>query len=715
MKKILWLVVSLVAVFSLAACDATPVAGSTVDKTALISLLNDFELIPQTLDQATLVTAYTLVLENEEATQKEVNQAVAGLKELKETIFSTPMSFIDGGLEPYVREALGLKDPDVLITQGDCFSLTELDCTYSESFGQKIRVSYDFRYFPNLKSLDLSGNDLQELNGFAYLVKLENLSLEDNPVRGSTLNSEDSAEDFRSLEILASLPLKTLDLSGSGVLPSLSVLPRMESLISLDISGNSLADLNDLGKKCPFLESLTITDASIQDASGLSSCTSLKILDLSRTAVSDLSFLSQMTGLTSFTQNGVLVTDYASLTKTAQLSYLSLSSCGISDLSWLSGFKNLTELDLSRNMITDMSAVLGIASIQKVNLSENGLTSFTLTEFWSQVTDLNLSKNAITSFSVDATCGDCTLKVLDLSENQISSFSLDTAVPLESLNLSSNALTSFVLKSDTLCTLSLTNNNLSSLTLDIPTLATLNLAGEHAFASLSLNLPSLTMLDLSKPFTSVSDVLCFFPQLETLSVHLSGISSQSISSLQKLKTLTVIGGDDAVLASLGTIATLESLTVISSDMEVPHISNLPQLKTLVFRGCNELSDLSQLSDLPALEVLSVTSGNLQTPVLTDLPRLNYLVFADCNLVSLASLPELPSLERLSLKDNALAQIEVFGFSHLQYLDLSNNSFSSTKAIAIDMTRGTLDLSGNPESLYSTLSYPEAIKVITDSD
>ena len=165
------------------------VGGGAVDKTALISLLEDFEKIPKTIDQATLISAYIQIRDNENATQKEVSQAVNGLKELRDTIYATPMSFIDGGLEPHVRKALGF-DSDTMITIGDCLGLTELDCSYGEE-DTKIRVSYDFRYFPNLTVLDLSGNGVEDLSGFAYLSDLVKLDLSDNPARSSNLNEED--------------------------------------------------------------------------------------------------------------------------------------------------------------------------------------------------------------------------------------------------------------------------------------------------------------------------------------------------------------------------------------------------------------------------------------------------------------------------------------------------------------------------------------------
>lgn len=701
-------------VLGFSSCANTPVlAPVPVDKTTLAALLKDFETIPKTLDQATLVTAYSLVLENESATQNEVAQAVTVLKELKESIYATPMSFIDGGLEPHVRNALGYDD-DVTITVGDCLGLEELDCTYQKDLGAKIRFSYDFRYFPNLKSLDLTGNSLEDLGGFAYLSRLETLSLAGNPARASTLSDDDAEADVRSLDILGKLPLKTLDLSGESVIASFSALPVMPKLEQLDISENSLESMSAIGTKFPNLKTLIATDCKIPSLSDLAFCSNLVSLDLSRTQGDDLSFLASLKTLTDLTLNGVSISDYTSLTKVPQLVSLSLSDCNITDISWIAGFTALERLNLSGNQISDPTLTAGKTSVKQLNLSGNAITSFTLTDDWSGVEELNLSKNDLTSFLISVS-GECGLKVLDLSSNKVSAFAVEKASKLESVNLAGNQLETILLSSDSLRSLSLSDNPLKGLVLNLPSLASLELACNTEYTqTVSLNLPALKLLDLSEEFTSNTDFLKSLVGLETLSIHLSGISAESLSGLTSLKSLTVYGGDDQAISTVSKLSSLESLTISQSSVVTPQISGHTTLKSLNFDSCSKLADLSGISELPALESFSAVGGNLSAPALKNFPNLRTVTLSKCDLTSLSYLADLPLLTTLNLSGNGFQAIEVLGFPHLQYLDLSGNKLETLKAVTIEITKGTLDLSENEAPLYDDLSsFPDTLKVLVD--
>lgn len=715
MKKIVLIFSLLFMLMAFFGCsDVAPISAEAVDKTALISLLEDFERIPQTLDQATLVTAYSLVREDEFSTQKEVNDAVLALKELKETIFATPMTFIDGGVEPHVRAALGFDD-DTQITIGDCFALKELDCTYDADLGKQIRVSYDFRYFPNLKVLNLTGNSIEDLNGLAYLSDLVTLSLADNPVRTGNLTEEDNMEDVRSFDVLGTLSIQHLDLSGTSVLSSIKTLPKMEGLVSLDVSGNQLSSFDGIGERFPKLQTLVATDCGPSDLTGIGACATLVSLDISRTGDSNLLFLPYLENLISLTMDEVPVSDYVSITKVPRLNTLSLSGCGISEVSWLSGFSNLEELDLSKNNITDLSSVVGEICIQKLDLAQNTISGFVLNEAFASVEELSLSGNQLTAFSVNASGNIYSLKVLDLSSNAITDLSVEGASRLESLNLSRNALSVISLRSDTLLALSLSGNPLTELSLDLPSLATLESVCEKGPSeSVVLNLPALKVLDLSGTFTFPVDTLMSLKTLESLALNLSGNTIYSFADLSSLKSLTLIGCDDQTLSSVSALNSLESLTVSSAVTASPQISGLKCLKSLAFDSCESLSDLSGLRDLDALESLSVTGGSVSAPNISSLPSLRALIFSQCGVRSLSSVSDIPMLESISLRGNGIQTIEVLGFERLKYLDLSNNQLSTFNALALDMTTGILDLSENEESLYSELSsFPNTLKIITE--
>ena len=714
MKKLAVFFILILVVVGFSACNDVPALfQEPVDKSALVSLLEDFKIIPQTLDQATVVTAYSLVNENDFATQKEVDEAVFALKTLKETIYATPMSFIDGGLEPHVRKALN-QDEKSVITIGDCLGLEELDCTYDKTLGAKIRVAYDFRYFPNLKKLDLTGNNLQDFGGFSYLKKLEDLSLADNPSKSSTLGDDDE-EDIRSFDVLGTLPLRRLDLSGKSVVVSVSVLPAIPTLEVLDLSENDVRSLGGIATKFPNLKTLIATDGVYAGIEDLRFCNTLVSLDLSRSKFDDLNFLAQVKNLSNLTLDGVSIPDLSVLTKAPQLVTLSVSGCEIRDLAWISGFQSLQTLNLSDNMISNEGLSMEKTTVKELNLSKNAITSFVLGDGWASVENLNLSENQLTSFSVEVDGEDCSLTVLNLSSNQIQSFHLGGAKKIVSLNLSENKLAGLSLFSDSLLSLSLSDNPLEGLTFNLPNLASLEVACKTNYKNgIVWNLPSLKLLDLSAEFQCSSDPLKNLSQLETLSIHLSGGSAESVAALTSVKTLTVCGGDDEDLALICKMSQLETLTVSDAELVAPQIVDSTTLKNVTLVRCSSLTDLSGIKNLPVLETLSVTGGNLSAPSLSDLPALRSLTLSDCSLNSVSYLSQLPSLTALNLSANGLQSIEVLGFARLQYLDLSNNKLSSMDAIAMELTKGTLVLSGNAAELYQDLSlFPETLKVITE--
>ena len=712
-KYMLFLLLLPVLIFVGCSADSQVNAG-TVDKSALISLLHDFERIPQTLDQSELVNAYTLVRDDGSATQKQVNQAVTDLKELKALIFSSPMSFIDGGLEPHVRIALNFPK-DKLITIGDCFSLTELDCMYNESLGTKMRVAYDFRYFPNLKKLDLTGNAMDDLSGFAYLEDLEVLSLANNPAKSSNLTEEDSVQEVRSFDILGKLPLKELDLSGTSVLPSLSVLPVMSHLRNLNISQNTMDTLAGIDEKFPQLNGLLASDCSLRDISSLGRCVNIKNLDLSRSQISDLTPLTTLKSLEQLVLDGVTVSDVSVLSNFSDLRVLSLSGCGIRDVSWIADLTDLETLILSSNQISDVTVSDGNMAVRKLDLSQNAITSFSLSKAWANIQELNLSKNALTSFSVTVDREFCLLKILDLSDNALISFNGDSAQKLESLNLSGNALGALRLSSESLRSLILAKNPLTELRLELPNLVTLNLACATAYTEISFNLPALKILDLSEPFSSPTDFLTGLDKLETLSLNLSLNPVNKIGPFASLQTLTLLSATDGHLATMEGLPLLERLTVDGSSVVSPTLTGLPALKRVTFSNCPTLTELMGFAGVPTLEALSVTGGTVSTPRVASLENLRTLALNSCGVADLSGIQNLPALESLSLAGNGLTSVSVRGFGHLRNLDLSNNALASATGIDFDITEGVLNLSGNAPTLYESLpSVPDGVTLLTES-
>ncbi|MBQ5819779.1 MAG: hypothetical protein IIW31_00950 [Clostridia bacterium] len=690
-------------------------APDYVDKSVLIALLDELDSIPKTLDQTTVVNAYAAVRDSSSVSQKDVDAAVAVLKELRETILSSTVAFIDSGIARHVREALNKSSSDP-VTVRECFALTELDCTYREGVDTRIRVAYDLRYFPNLTSLRMDGNALKTLDGFIYLKKLEILSLAGNPVCGVPLASNGAVEPA-SLSVLGKMPLKYLDVSCDEVSLSVYRLPSLPNLTYLNVSGATIVSLNGVGSLFPKLESFIASRASITDASDLAACKNLTLLNFTDSFVPDLTFLRAMESLSTLLLDGVQISDPSCLTGLAPLDLLSCSGCGITEISWLAGVTSATEIDLSHNKIKAIPADASVAyQIYSLDLSENSLSKeFVMRSNLALVCILDLSGNNLTSVKL-LNDGPHSLIELDLSDNpKLASFDPGfTDGTLNTLDCSGCAFKTFRLTLPGLKTLVLSDNPITKLFLDLPDLTSLEANISATFrGNISFALPSLRSLTMTEKFTCSVDLLENMPCLESIAIHMSGVKEESLVKLTTLTDVSLYAADETELSVISALPNLKNLKVCSTaSVKAPVLNGLTTLESLTFDGCSALKDLSGITDLPALTHLTVIGGSLSEPVLAGLPQLISLTLSDCDLSDLSGISSLESLTFLSVEKNGLQNVVIPDLPRLNYLDLHGNALPSYNSAIFSMTVGTVDVSGNPDSIYSSIcTYPETITVI----
>lgn len=692
-KRRCWPLLLIALLGLLCGCGISEAASfKTTDNSALSALVFEFSSIPQTKEQAALVDAYAELLQSSELTQKEIDGAVSALKSLKEEILTSPVSFVDGAVVAHVRTALGFKDSEV-ITVGDCLSLEVLDCSCTNGMEEAIKVTYDFRYFPNLRTLDLSGNAITDLSGLAYLTHLTTLSLSSNSPKILTNAEGSAAVKDLSYTILSAIPLESLDLSGSS-LSSIELLPRLTELKSLNLSDSGAILLGDLRDRFPNLERLDLSNCSVADPERLSDCESLKVLDLSGSGLSDLSFVSECRSLSELSLNGLTDVDFSVLPTASQLSSLSLSGCGISDLSWAAGFERLLSLDLSNNKIENISTLFQNPSLSRLNLSGNRISEFALTDYLTSLTDLDLSQNGLTSFSINTSSGVCGLKQLNLSDNSLKEIDVSGCQDLISLNLSTNLLSEFSLYQIPLKSLNLTNTSLRSVSLELPDLTELFLSSNKT-VEFSALLPALKNADFGKTEFSDLEFLRNMRQIERLSLSVSGIDdSTPMLALPSLRHLTLHSAEAFDLSVVSELFFLESLSLPALKTESPILTSLPNLTYLSISERGK-TDFSGITDLTRLEVFECYALNCPEPKISGFPSLKSLSLRDCSVTGLSGVTNLPLLESLDLSANGFRSIEILGLPSLIYVNLSGNQMTSVAACAVEMTQGTLDFRNNP--------------------
>jgi Leucine-rich repeat (LRR) protein len=191
---------------------------------------------------------------------------------------------------------------------------------------------------------DLACYGVGNLTGVAHLTNVESL----------TLNG--SFTDVRALSNLSSAKLKTLNLS-NGFLTALPKLPKLTGLVELDVSGNHLTSVPDLGQwpmlKYAYLASNDISSAS---SSALRSA-SLIELDLGRNRLKSVPSIAKLTSLEAvYFYNNLISSASASALRSSTLAELNLAWNKLTALPDFSGLPNVGDIEIGYNRISDLSA-----------------------------------------------------------------------------------------------------------------------------------------------------------------------------------------------------------------------------------------------------------------------------------------------------------------------------------------------------------------------
>lgn len=255
-----------------------------------------------------------------------------------------------------------------------------------------------------------------DLSALSTLTELISLSMEENYVTIFSGNLSafgdfgvpDAPVDLTALSNLTKL--EHLDLSSSifgGI--NFTGFPFFPKLLSLDLSRNG----NERGKngsnsdfglinvaslnKLTTLTHLDLHSNSIEDISHLASLTDLTFLDLGYNYAYDDDTWIPFSGTKPIVGSIYNIEALSTLTK---LTFLNLSRTNITNFSFLANLDNLSSLNIDTNYLRD-EEIIGfpfVASLEELAMKENWLTS---SDFLSEyhLKKLDLSKNCISDFS----------------------------------------------------------------------------------------------------------------------------------------------------------------------------------------------------------------------------------------------------------------------------------------------------------------------------
>ncbi len=491
-------------------------------------------------------------------------------------IYKTPAntSFLSDNFYQCVVDSYNLENGVSLgyttsLSDEQLMSITSLSCSYRD-----VDDASGIDKLTNLSSLDLSGNQLKQLD-ISKNLKLKELNVQNNSLTSidvsshSLLTSLDlSSNELANLDIHNNINLVELDVSSNG-LTALDI-SYNSALILLDVSDNQLASL-DVSHNTKLEDLSVITNQ-------LKSLNIDNLISLVNLSVSDNQLTSLDVHLNTKLENLLLQDNQLSvldISENKQLKMLVVSS------------NSLTSLDIQKNTL-----------LESLDASDNQLSTF-LSDNNTQLTDLNLEDNQLEFLDVTTVSGLVNLSVFN---NQLKSLDLSQNHLLETLNASSNQLTSFQING---------GGRLVDLVLDDNQLTSLDLQSNVGLEYLSVHDNFLKELDLSQN-VSLIRLNVSFNQLESLDVRQN----------TDLESLAI---DDNELTSLdiGSNIHLLSLNASSNHLTTLDLHQNTELESL-FVDDNELTvlDVGENIQLLSLNASSNQLKKLDVRKNTDIASLN---------------------------------------------------------------------------------------------
>lgn len=222
----------------------------------------------------------------------------------------------------------------------------------------------------------------------------------------------------------------------------LTALQELTSLKKLTIVGTRISDTDlKIIADRPILQELILNDCGISSIDALSQCTTLTHLDLSNNAIRDITALTSLTRLMSLSlrSNAVIYAD--ALTEFSHLQQLDLAYNSLTTTEPLGMLTGLVKLDVSANDLMNLNGLGTLYKLKEFSASYNNLTDISILRNSTMLETLNVSHNTLLNIDVTAKLNN--LIRLDFSYNEVTYLpKFDTACALQIIDGSYNALTS---------------------------------------------------------------------------------------------------------------------------------------------------------------------------------------------------------------------------------------------------------------------------------
>lgn len=192
----------------------------------------------------------------------------------------------------------------------------------------------DFKYLTGLRAYSSVYNTNADYSFLSYCKELESINISENS----------ECRDYAFLKQLPKLQKFSLE---QGIIDDVSVLSELTNLKKLEL--RSIATKIDP----EYLWNETFNPETGKGDT-------IEELGYDETNISDISFVSNLTGLESLTISSCLVKNIEPLSGLTNLKHLDLSYNGISDITPLSALPQLEHINLTQNVISDLTPLSGL-------------------------------------------------------------------------------------------------------------------------------------------------------------------------------------------------------------------------------------------------------------------------------------------------------------------------------------------------------------------
>lgn len=197
-------------------------------------------------------------------------------------------------------------------------------------------------------------------------------------------------EDWSSIREL-SLPVVLND-------DGLRLVAQCTGLTDLDLSGTAVTDLSAV-QGLDKLTKLDFSDTVVSDLIPIAGLVGLETLYFSNTEVSDITDLNRLTGLKRLNLSNTKVSDLTPLSNCTQLQRLKFYRTSVLDLAPLASLTSLTDLELGRTNVKDISPLMKLAQLRDLDLGSTSVIDLSPLEGLTKLASLSIIATAVSDIT----------------------------------------------------------------------------------------------------------------------------------------------------------------------------------------------------------------------------------------------------------------------------------------------------------------------------